>query len=197
MANICCSQYVVEGEMSELKDLYEKMKSLEEGTAPVVDAAEGNTWVANLINLLGGDWENLECGGSFYEVKLDEERGLLTYNIESKWIELEEVRDFISEQYPSLIIYFRAEEPGCDIFETNDLESKYFERHKVSYYNVDWERVELYFFTQEEMFAKMNELMDVNVGSIEEMQREFEDYNSDSDVELCYNYFEKPSPNLF
>lgn len=47
------------------------------------------------------------------------------------------------------------------------------------------------------MFAKMNELMDVNVGSIEEMQREFEDYNSDSDVELCYNYFEKPSPNLF
>lgn len=56
MANICCSQYVVEGEMSELKDLYEKMKSLEEGTAPVVDAAEDNTWVANLINLLGGDW---------------------------------------------------------------------------------------------------------------------------------------------
>ena len=59
--------------MSELKDLYEKMKSLEEGTAPVVDAAEDNTWVANLINLLGGDWENLECRGSFYEVKLDEE----------------------------------------------------------------------------------------------------------------------------
>lgn len=37
MANICFTKYVVEGEMSELKDLYAKMKSLEEGKAPLVD----------------------------------------------------------------------------------------------------------------------------------------------------------------
>ena len=197
MANICFTQYVVKGDMSDLKDLYAKMKSLESGEATVVDAEAEKCWMGNLINLLGGDWNNYECRGNFYDVELKEESGILTYNVDSNWMELSEVRGFLNEQYPSLIIYFRAEEPGCNIFETNDIESKYFERHKLSFNNIDFERVELYFFTLEELFAKVNELMEENVSSLEDMQRKFDEYNAESEAELWYNYFKEPSPNFF
>ncbi|MBR2026362.1 MAG: hypothetical protein IKA07_04415 [Alistipes sp.] len=197
MANICFTQYVVEGDMSELKDLYAKMRSLEEGKAPLVDDGADKTWLANLVNLLGGDYNDYDCRGSFYDVELNTEKGILTYSVQSKWVELEQVRDFLEEHYSSLTFYFRAEEGGCAIYETNDLKSKYFERHKLSFNNIDFERIELYFFTLQELFDKVSELMDEKVDSLEEMQRLFDEYNGDSEAELCYNHFEKPTPNLF
>lgn len=197
MANICFTKYVVEGEMAELKDLYAKMKSLEEGKAPLVDEGADSTWLANLVNLLGGDWNNIECRGDFYNVRLDEESGVLRYSIESKWMELADVREFIGECYPSITIFFRAEEGGCGIYETNDIDGKHFERHKLSYTNIDFERVENYFFTFQEVLDEVSRLFDEKVSSQDEMQRLFDEYNEESEAAICYNYFEEPSPSFF
>ena len=193
MANTCFTQYVVEGDISELKDLYAKMKSLEEGKAPLVDEGADKTWLANLVNLLGGDWNNFECRGDFYDVSLNEEKGELRYSVDSSWLELADVREFIGECYPSLTIYFRAEESGCGIYETNDIESKYFERHKLSYNNIDFERVENYFFTFQEVLDEASRLFDEKVSLRDEMQRLFDEYNEESEADIYYNYFEEPS----
>lgn len=197
MGNICFTQYVVEGEMAELKELYAKMIALENGAAPVVNQEAERTWMGNLVNLLGGDWNNYDCRGDFYNVQLDEEKGVLRYTIESKWLELVDLREFIGGRYPSFNIYFRAEEGGCGIYETNDIESKYFERHKLSYNNIDFERVDNYFFTFQEVLDEASRLFDEKISSREEMQRLFDEYNEESEADICYNYFEEPSPSFF
>lgn len=197
MANICFTKYVVKGEMTELKDLYAKMIALENGTAPVVNQEVERTWMGNLVNLLGGDWNNFECRGDFYDVSLNEEKGELRYSVDSSWQELADVREFIGECYPSLTIYFRAEEGGCGIYETNDIGGKYFERHKLSYNNIDFERIENYFFTFQEVLDEASRLFDEKICSREEMQRLFDEYNEESEADICYNYFEEPSPSFF
>jgi negative regulator of genetic competence, sporulation and motility len=93
--------------------------------------------------------------------------------------------------------FFRAEEGGCGIYETNDIDGKHFERHKLSYTNIDFERVENYFFTFQEVLDEVSRLFDEKVSSQDEMQRLFDEYNEESEADICYNYFEEPSPSFF
>lgn len=198
MANICFTQYVVEGDMSELKDLYAKMRSLEEGKAPLVDEGADKTWLANLVNLLGGDWNNFECRGDFYNVQLDEEKGVLRYTIESKWLELVDLREFIGGRYPSFNIYFRAEESGCGIFETNDQEGKYSELYKIGYWNDEGDLVQDHFFTDEELYAAIGKICGTSISSDDELEQAIAAYNDENEyAELSYVHFEEPSDSIF
>ena len=120
MANICTTNYVVEGEKKELDALYETMKKLQESGTSV----EYATGLGLLVEALGKDPNEVMCRGGWTE--LIREGDTLRMTFETAWTPCYEVTDLLKATYPSLRIYYKAVEPGCEVYLKNDAEGKYF-----------------------------------------------------------------------
>lgn len=120
MANICVTNYVIEGEMKELDALYETMKKLQDSGASV----EYATGLGLLVEALGKDHNEVMCRGGWSE--LERSGDILRTTFETAWTPCYEVTDLLKATYPSLRIYYKAEEPGNGVYLKNDAEGKYF-----------------------------------------------------------------------
>ena len=100
------------------------MNNLENRRKPLVDNSFGKTWLGCLVNKLGGNWQEVYCRGSWRD--LDWNGAILRFNTETAWGPMNEVFKFIKTIYPSLRIYYQAEEDGMGVFITNDAEGSYF-----------------------------------------------------------------------
>ena len=100
------------------------MNNLENRRKPLVDNSFGKTWLGCLVNKLGGNWQEVYCRGSWRD--LDWNGAILRFNTETAWGPMNEVFKFIKTIYPSLKIYYQAEEDGMGVFITNDAEGSYF-----------------------------------------------------------------------
>ena len=112
MANICTTNYVIEGEKKELDALYETMKNLQ---------SQG---LGQLVKALGKNPNEVMCRGGWTE--LIREGDTLRMTFETAWTPCYEVTDLLKTTYPSLRIYYKAVEPGCEVYLKNDAEGKYF-----------------------------------------------------------------------
>ena len=112
MANICISNYVIEGKKEELDALYQKMKEL-----------QGQN-LGQLVKALGKKPEEVECRGECTE--LVREGDTLRMTFKTAWTPCYEVTQLMKAVYPSLRIFYKAEEPGNEIYLKNDAEGKYF-----------------------------------------------------------------------
>ena len=100
------------------------MNNLENRRKPLVDNSFGKTWLGCLVTKLGADWQKVYCRGSWSD--LDWNGAILRFNTETAWGPMDEVFKFIKTIYPSLKIYYQAEEDGMGVFITNDTEGSYF-----------------------------------------------------------------------
>ena len=112
MANICITNYVIEGKKEELDALYQKLKELQ------------GQKLGQLVKALGKNPEEMECRGEWTE--LVSEGDILRMNFETAWTPCYEVTQLMKEKFPSLRIFYKAEEPGCEVYLKNDAEGKYF-----------------------------------------------------------------------
>ncbi len=112
MANICTTNYVIEGKREELDALYQKMKEL-----------QGQD-LGLLVKALGKNPEKMECRGEWTELVREDETLRMTF--ETAWTPCYEVTQLMKAIYPSLRIFYKAEEPGCEVYLKNDTEGKYF-----------------------------------------------------------------------
>ena len=112
MANICTTNYVIEGKREELDALYQKMKEL-----------QGQD-LGLLVKALGKNPDEMECRGEWTELVREDET--LRMIFETAWTPCYEVTLLMKAVYPSLRIYYKAEEPGCEVYLKNDAEGKYF-----------------------------------------------------------------------
>ena len=112
MANICATNYVIEGEKKELDALYQKMKEL-----------QGQD-LGLLVKALGKNPDEMECRGEWTELVREDET--LRMIFETAWTPCYEVTLLMKAVYPSLRIFYKAEEPGCEVYLKNDAEGKYF-----------------------------------------------------------------------
>ena len=112
MANICTTNYVIEGKKEELDALYQKMKEL-----------QGQD-LGLLVKALGKNPDEMECRGEWTELVREDET--LRMIFETAWSPCYEVTQLMKAVYPSLRIYYKAEEPGCEVYLKNDAEGKYF-----------------------------------------------------------------------
>ena len=120
MANICTTNYVIEGEKKELDALYETMKKLQESEASVEYATE----LGLLVEALGKDPNEVMCRGGWTELERKDDTLRMTF--ETAWTPCYEVTDLLKEKFPSIRIYYKAVEPGCEVYLKNDAEGKYF-----------------------------------------------------------------------
>ena len=112
MANICITNYVIEGEKKELDALYQKMKGL-----------QGQS-LGQLVEALGKNPDEIMCRGDWSD--LERHGGTLRMTFETAWTPCYEVTLLMKAVYPSLRIYYKAEEPSCEVYLKNDADGKYF-----------------------------------------------------------------------
>jgi len=112
MANICTTNYVIEGKKEELDALYQKMKEL-----------QGQD-LGLLVKALGKNPDEMECRGEWTELVREDET--LRMIFETAWTPCYEVTQLMKAVYPSLRIFYKAEEPGCEVYLKNDAKGKYF-----------------------------------------------------------------------
>ena len=121
MPNICTTDYVFEGEERELDALYNTMNKLQNQEKDGLD---------DFVQALGKvPSELLDCRGSW--ISLERTGDTLRTTIESAWTPRFELHAILKEAYPSLCIYYKAEEPGCEVYMKNDAEGKYFPETEV------------------------------------------------------------------
>ena len=135
MPNWCITNYVIEGEKKELDTLHQTMKRLEEIPEPLVENGFGSSWLGCLVKELGEDPEIVYCRGSWYDMERDDET--IRVNFETAWSPSYDVIQLLKREYPSLRFYYRAMEPGCQLFQKNDEEGKYFPENIWVDYNGD------------------------------------------------------------
>lgn len=148
MPNWCFSSYVVTGDEKEVRDLYEKMKSLEDRKESLVENGFGKSWLGNLVTLLGGDWKKIYCRGEWSDLDKDDDDGALRFDTDTAWSEPDEVVAFLKKHYPSLRFYFVAEEPGMGYYVTNDAEGEHFPGR---YYFSEADDAEPYYYAEDEL----------------------------------------------
>ena len=124
MANICTTNYVIEGKKDELDELYRIMKELQDMEQPLVKNGLGPTWLGCLVKALGKNPEDVLCRGIWIELERQDNRLQMTF--ETAWTPCYEVTQLMKTIFPSLRIYYKSEEPGCELYLKNDADGKYF-----------------------------------------------------------------------
>ena len=192
MPNWCSTEYYVVGSKKELSDLNKKMERLENRKKSLVKNSFGNTWLGNLVESLGGDWEKVYCRGQWMCRVYNKENNTLTFTTETAWKEMDEWREFIESCYKTIKMLYVTEEPGCGIYQTNDLEGVFFKDKYVLDYT---ENVE-YFETIDQAVEFIEELIglkieDKTVNGIQEKLDEYVEKNDEEDQYFSFHEFEE------
>ena len=177
MANWCYTSYVIDGKRKEVQSLFSKMNNLENRKRPLVGNDFGKTWLGCLVTKLDGDWHEVYCRGSWSD--LDWNGAILRFNTVTAWGPMDEVFKFIKSVYPSLEIYYMAEEDGMGVFITNDTDGNYFKDRFRIEYDCQFE----YFTTVEGACTYVSGIVGKEVKTKEEMQLCIEDWNDSLDME--------------
>lgn len=192
MPNWCSTEYYVVGSKRELSDLNKKMERLENRKKSLVKNGFGNTWLGNLVESLGGDWEKVYCRGQWMCRVYNKENNSLTFTTETAWREMNEWRKFIESYYTTIKLLYVTEEPGCGVYQTNDLEGVFFKDKYVLDYTEDVE----YFETIDQAVEFIEELIglkieDKTVNGIQEKLDEYVEKNDEEDLFFSFHEFEE------
>ena len=185
MPNWCDVVYKCIGDPKEVRSLYKIIKANDKRKTSRVKNGFGTLWIGNIIDALGEDWEKLRCRGEIIGYHI--ENNLLTIYQSTAWCEQEGFRECIEKKFPSIKVYYREEEPGCDVYYTNDAERNYFPERYLLNNNDE----PLYFNTIEEaaeyVSGIVNQKVEANMKAIEQALDNFEEENEDDDVYFSFH----------
>ena len=175
MANWCYTSYVIDGKRKEVQSLFSKMNNLENRRKPLVDNSFGKTWLGCLVTKLGADWQKVYCRGSWSD--LDWNGAILRFNTETAWGPMNEVFKLIKETYPSLEIYYQAEEDGNGVYCSNDVEGRYFKDH----YRIEHDCCYEYFSTLDGLAEYVSGIIGKEVKTMDDINAAIETWNNATD----------------
>ena len=188
MANQSDVVYKCIGDPKEVRSLYKIINANDKRKTSRVKNGFGTLWIDNIIDALGEDWEKLRCRGEIIGYHI--ENNLLTIYQSTAWCEQEGFRECIEKKFPSIKVYYREEEPGCDVYYTNDADRNYFPERYLLNYNDE----PLYFNTIEEaaeyVSGIVNQKVEANMTAIEKALDEYEEENKDEDVYFSFHEFQ-------
>ena len=163
------------------------MNNLENRKKPLVNNPFGKTWLGCLITKLGGNWWEIYRRGSWSD--LDWNGAILRFNTVTAWGPTDEVFKFIKSVYPSLEIYYMAEEDGNGLFITNDAEGRYFKDR----YRIEHDCSCEYFSTIEGVCSYVSGIIGKEVKTRKELEESIRDWNDnaeDDDRTIRFNEYE-------
>ena len=175
MPNWCSTSYVIDGKRKEVQSLFSKMNNLENRRKPLVSNTFGKRWLGCLVTKLGGDWQKVYCRGSWSD--LDWNGAILRFNTETAWGPMDEVFRFIKKQYPSLEIYWQAEEDGNGVYCSNDVEGRYFKDR----YRIEHDCCYEYFSTLDGLSEYVSGIIGKEVKTMDDINAAIETWNNATD----------------
>lgn len=187
MPNWCYTDVRCTGNSDEIKDLYNRMKRLQEMKAPLRPNGFGTTWLGNLVEDLGVEYGKVSCRGSWDGLYLDgdlEHGYVLSFTTETAWYRCTEVEDLIKEKYPSIHIAFRCEEPGMAIYEKND--DAFFPED----YSVDFEDDDTSYCTEKAALELLSDFFGVDFKDMNEAMVLVEENNEKDDGRVWVNRYQ-------
>lgn len=188
MANQSDVVYKCIGDPKEVRSLYKIINANDKRKTSRVKNGFGTLWIGNIIDALGEDWEKLRCRGEIIGYHI--ENNLLTINQSTAWCEQEGFRECIEKKFPSIKVYYRDEEPGCDVYYTNDADRNYFPERYLLNNNDE----PLYFNTIEEaaeyVSGIVNQKVEANMEAIEKALDNYEEEHEDDDVYFSFHEFQ-------
>lgn len=183
MPNWSATSYIITGDPKGISKLYKTLKKMSQRKKPQINNGFGPMWLGELINELGGDWKTIRCRGNIEDFSKNDD-GTLSMFMECAWCEQSETRHFL-EATLSLKIYYLDEEPGLEVYQTNDTTRKYFPDR----YLLDNEDEPLYFRTLEEATETISEIVGKKIeATIEAIEKALEDYEDENTWYSFHSY---------
>jgi len=184
MPNWCSTAYAIEGDANEIQDLYKLMKGLEDMEIPSVPNDFGTSWLGCLVDALGTDWQNVRCRGSWSCLELEED--VLKFSTETAWCPSNEVLDLVREKFPSLRYYYITEEPGMEIYETNDDAGIYFpDRYYLDVCTPEEDYYNEYFTELQDVFKWLEDELGQPVKSTADIENLDAQWREENDNSFC------------
>jgi len=173
------------GEEKELSELYNLMKGLEDMKTPLVPNGFGSDWLGCLVVALGKNWEDYRCRGYWFNLEYDGET--VTFDTTTAWCPIYELFDLLCEKYTSIRHYYYAEEIGCRIYETNDIEGEYYPyRFYVDICTSDKSSHCEYFEDIKDALGWISDMEGHKFNTREEVEEYFEERSKENDNVYCY-----------
>ena len=185
MPNWNTTDYTLYGNKENIKRLYTDLKK----TVDIDRTKEskpftflGNSYWLGYIkkSLLPEVEEELPVRGeiSYIEEDIedhDNDRASLKLTTETAWVACSELMDKIAGKYDLQLFYY-SEEPGCEIFETNDLEGQFYSFR----YMVDSEKEGIeYYDTFEQVAEAIAKMTGIRLNNISEADDKLSAFNND------------------
>ena len=178
------------GDRKEMRSLYGKMLRLQNRKKSLVKNGfyYSKRWLGNLIVRLGGDYHEMDCRGTWDDLKMTHKS--LYFFTESAWYAPFDMLKLIQKVYPGLEIYFSALGDGWETYLTNDKEGRFF----TSRYELDMPPENDYYDTIDEVAERIGNYMRQHVEPTKEAVyaaiEEFEENNDDMDAYINLKEFE-------
>lgn len=185
MPNWNTTDYTLYGNKENIKRLYTDLKK----TVDIDRTKEskpftflGNSYWLGYIkkSLLPDVEEELPARGeiSYIEEEIedhDNDMASLKLTTETAWVACSELMDKIAEKYDLQLFYY-SEEPGCGIFETNDVEGQFYSFR----YMVDSEKKGIeYYDTFEQVAEAIADMTGIRLNNISEADDKLSAFNND------------------
>ena len=157
MPNLCDTTYKCVGDLKDVRSLYKIIKANDKRKTPRIKSSFGTLWLGCIINALGFEWEKHRCRGKILDYQLED--NVLTISQETAWCEQEGFRECIEKKYLSIKVYYQEQEPGCDVFYTNDNSGIYFPdrqqlRPLMKHWRTIWKSTKMKIFSIHSMSSK-------------------------------------------
>ena len=186
MANTCFTVYKCVGKREQLDELAEALHRIIDRGMSVVENKWGKTWLGWLVSALYGNADAYPLRGKICDYNYD--GGVLTITQETEWEEQRGLRIFLKERFPEIDIYYKDEEPGTEVFVTNDAEGRFFPFRYLLEANDD----ALYFRSLEEAAEAVTEIVGHKVAADEEkIDEALDDYMEEHEEDFfSFHHFE-------
>lgn len=178
------------GDRREMRSLYGKMLRLQNRKKSLVKNGfyYSKRWLGNLIVRLGGDYHEMDCRGTWDDLKMTHKS--LYFFTESAWYAPFDILKLIQKVYPGLEIYFSALGDGWETYLTNDKEGRFF----TSRYELDMPPENDYYDTIDEVAERISNYLGRHVEPTKEAVYaaidEFDENNDDIDAYINLKEFE-------
>lgn len=119
MPNWCQTTYKIIGPDKDLQKINDILNKCDERVNPLNENDFGNLWLGDIITDLGFDYNDFCCRGEVVDWYFDDDVFVIYQS--TAWCEQEGFRECIRTKFPDVDIYVFEDEPGCEVFCTNDI----------------------------------------------------------------------------
>ena len=187
MANWASTSYAIEGSKSDLARVSNVIDSFMKGNTKPVEANASKEWEGNIVKALGASDEQMKNNylrGFIQTYEIIE--GVLYIEAEEAW-GATDFRHLLAKLMPELTIYYIVEECGCEVYATNDSNSKYFTESYYVDVCIDGDYFSEYFDTEKQVLAYMAQLLKKKSVT----KKEIDEWNEEQDENENYIYVHK------